>query len=370
MSFLGSIDVTLTVHHEKVTQVDILPKKEVHVEKFFIGKKVSEIKQLIRNLFSLCPDSQLSCALVACHLARTGAPSQEILTQARWLNHLEMINESLRYFVLDVGCETYRSDKIQALVKARDCITKLKKCSPQDWEEIEHLWVDLRSVSSFILLDGFPTNWMQALMHGTLKSSDESLTEALVRYGKNRTLGFCPSALEHNKAPEILINNLEIDSWKNYPWNIRVKGLTGAVTRLSSDPVVSGLLTQDGNTIYTRIVARFLQTIHAIDMIHADESSVDAVWIRPGVASALVENSRGVLIHSVELDLTQGTDDPTVKHYQILTPTEINITQSEFCKASLKNLSFRGDEDLKEKASLIFQSFDPCTTVHIEVKHA
>lgn len=370
MSFLGSIHIDLVCQDNRVTEVRLTPEREVHPEKLFIGKTVSAVRSLIPSLYALCPDSQLAAFELAVAMAKDRVISQELLHRIRWINHLEMIGESLRYFVLELGNPDYRTDKMAALLKARDDIAALKKLDPHDWEEVEHLWVELRSAASYILLDGFPTDWQQAALNSTLSATTDSLTEVFVRYGRVRSLGYCSYPYEPRIGFHLLNYNLELESWNSYPWSVKLNGMTGAVARFAHTPLVSGLLTQDGNTAYTRLVARFLQTLQAVDTTHADESSVAAVDIGHGKAASLIENARGALIHSVEFVRNSDPNDPTIRHYEILTPTELNFTYSDAAPRALKGIRFTDDEDLKEKAEIVFCSFDPCAEYSIGVIHA
>jgi len=93
--------------------VCIEPAKELRIEKLLCGRPVKEALELLPPLFALCPDSQTAAAAVACDVAQNSEPSQEVLIKARFANHLELINEGVRYFALQCAGEGYRADENQ-----------------------------------------------------------------------------------------------------------------------------------------------------------------------------------------------------------------------------------------------------------------
>ena len=59
-----------------------------------------------------------------------------------------------------------------------------------------------------------------------------------------------------------------------------------------------------------------------------------------------------------------------IENYRILTPTEINVVDSEWFKKTLLNLKAKDAEELKKLAELTILSFDPCTQMDVELKNA
>lgn len=82
----------------------------------------------------------------------------------------------------------------------------------------------------------------------------------------------------------------------------------------------------DGNTNYTRFVARFIEVLSAADLIRMPLETIAAMALGPGSAVSLVQNSRGVLLHAVKIT------DGVIEKYHILTPTEINVVDCEWFK--------------------------------------
>ena len=104
MSYLGAIRFVLTTDGCSVSDVSIEPAKELRIEKLLCGKRVEDALALLPPLFALCPDSQTAAAAVACDVAQNSVPSQEVLVKARFANHLELINEGVRFFARFPTC--------------------------------------------------------------------------------------------------------------------------------------------------------------------------------------------------------------------------------------------------------------------------
>lgn len=129
------------------------------------------------------------------------------------------------------------------------------------------------------------------------------------------------------------------------------------------NPVVAAIMS-DGNTNYTRFVARFIEVLSAADLIRMPLETIAAMELGKGSAVSLVQNSRGILLHAAKII------DGVIENYRILTPTEINVVDSEWFKKTLLNLKAKDAEELKKLAELTILSFDPCTQMDVELKNA
>ena len=176
MSYLGAIRFVLTTDGCSVSDVSIEPAKELRIEKLLCGRPVKEALELLPPLFALCPDSQTAAAAVACDVAQNSEPSQEVLIKARFANHLELINEGVRYFALQCAGEGYRAAKIKSVIRVRELVSELREVPPEDQTKRNKLWSELRGEVSYLLLDGFSEHWEQDLFNGTITPSKDSLT--------------------------------------------------------------------------------------------------------------------------------------------------------------------------------------------------
>lgn len=364
MSYLGAIRFILTAENNKVVNAAIQPIKELRVEKLLCGRPVEEALSLLPSLFALCPDSQTAAATVACRFAQSGEPSQETLKQARFNNHLEIINEGVRFFALQCADEDYRAAKISAVIQLRELSSQLRALHVEDQKQRKALWGKFRSLVSFLLLDGFSLHWDQDLFNGTITPSKDSLTNFFDKISARRSEGYCSAPLLDKPTSYILNGLKEKGCWAKGQWNVRVEALTGPVARMSSNPTVRGLLSQDGNTNYTRFVARFIEVLSAADLLRMPLETVAAQDLGGGSAVSLIQNSRGLLLHTAQVR------DGVIEKYNILTPTEINVVEPNWVNKTLLGLKADSLEELKAMAERTVLSFDPCTQIEVEVKNA
>lgn len=364
MSYLGAIRFVLTTDGCSVSDVSIEPAKELRIEKLLCGKRVEDALALLPPLFALCPDSQTAAAAVACDVAQNSVPSQEVLVKARFANHLELINEGVRFFALQCAGEDYRAAKIKSVIRVRELVSELREMPYEDQTKRNKLWSELRGEVSYLLLDGFSQSWEQDLFNGTITPSKDSLTAFFDKISSHRSRGYTSGSLLDKPTAFILQALKERGCWKNGSLESDVRSLTGPVARMRKNPTVTGLLMSDGNTNYTRFVARFIEVLSAADLIRMPLETISAMELGKGSAVSLVQNSRGILLHAAKII------DGVIENYRILTPTEINVVDSEWFKKTLLNLKAKDAEELKKLAELTILSFDPCTQMDVELKNA
>ena len=364
MSYLGAIRFVLTTDGCSVSDVSIEPAKELRIEKLLCGKRVEDALALLPPLFALCPDSQTAAAAVACDVAQNSVPSQEVLVKARFANHLELINEGVRFFALQCAGEDYRAAKIKSVIRVRELVSELREMPYEDQTKRNKLWSELRGEVSYLLLDGFSESWEQDLFNGTITPSKDSLTAFFDKISSHRSRGYTSGPLLDKPTAFILQALKERGCWKNGSLESDVRSLTGPVARMRNNPTVAGLLMSDGNTNYTRFVARFIEVLSAADLIRMPLETIAAMELGKGSAVSLVQNSRGILLHAAKII------DGVIENYRILTPTEINVVDSEWFKKTLLNLKAKDAEELKKLAELTILSFDPCTQMDGELKNA
>lgn len=369
MSFFGSIKFVLKVRDHRVTDVEIKLPKEIKAEDLIRGRSPQEAFEIFQTIFALCPNSQLAAAKLACATATDKDPDQELIAQCRFANHLEIIREGTLFFAMRCAGRDLLNTKSQSLIKVRTLCDELKELPYQNIREREKLWTSLRSEVSYLLLNGFSNDWEQDLYNGTVEAKPDSLSGFFSKISKTqRTKGWCSAPLL-TKSPTFILQALkERGCWDKEPWAIEIDALTGPVARMSHRPSEAGLLAQDGNTNYTRLVARFMEVLSAADLIRIPFETVSAIKLDNGAAASLVQNSRGILLHTVKLEGCR--EDAKIKDYSILTPTDINVVRSKWFKQALMSLKFDDDAALKEAAEFTVLSFDPCTAFDIEVCHA
>jgi len=130
-------------------------------------------------------------------------------------------------------------------------------------------------------------------------------------------------------------------------------------------PLIKDAHRRFGDSLMSRILARVCETLqllnHSLSLIKQidlDEPS----YIKPstdiqhitGEGVGAVEAARGSLIHKVQL--VEGT----IKSYQLITPTQWNLSQGTQENPGVSQQAMLGLEEI-ETAELVFKSFDVCS---------
>ncbi len=95
------------------------------------------------------------------------------------------------------------------------------------------------------------------------------------------------------------------------------------------------------------------------------EISASVLKLEDKCALSVIQNSRGVLFHFAKLEEKKGKT--VIADYGILTPTELNVTDSHAFNDSLKDISGQSEDELKKLVYLVVSSYDPCVQINIEV---
>jgi len=134
---------------------------------------------------------------------------------------------------------------------------------------------------------------------------------------------------------------------------------------LNKTPLIKDAHRKYGDSIFSRILARVCESAQLLahskkllDELDLSEPS----YIEPPVditkltasGEASVEAARGSLIHKVELE------DGIIKNYEIITPTQWNLSGGTKEKQGVSQKAMIGLQDVKI-AELVFKSFDVCS---------
>ncbi|NPA60566.1 MAG: hydrogenase [Epsilonproteobacteria bacterium] len=134
---------------------------------------------------------------------------------------------------------------------------------------------------------------------------------------------------------------------------------------LKKTPLIKDAHRRYADSIFSRILARVCEipqllkhSKKLLDAIELDESS----YIEPNMdiskvtatGIGVVEAARGSLIHKVELE------NGIIKNYEIITPTQWNLSNGTAEKLGVSQKAMIGQKDTKI-AELIFKSFDVCS---------
>lgn len=134
---------------------------------------------------------------------------------------------------------------------------------------------------------------------------------------------------------------------------------------INKNPLIADAYKKYGDSIFSRILARVCEIskllehskklIKDLDLSEASyiEPSVDMSKLSSSGYSA-VEAARGTLIHKVEIE------EGVIKNYEIITPTQWNLSGGTKDKQGVSQKAMIGLSDVKT-AELVFKSFDVCS---------
>jgi hypothetical protein len=124
---------------------------------------------------------------------------------------------------------------------------------------------------------------------------------------------------------------------------------TGALARLVGDPLVAAVAAQPG----ARVLARFVARLRELALLLAGGSGV-----------AWVETARGLLIHQA---VVRGG---RVDAYRIVAPTEWNFHPEGALAEELRDAPAADRMALKQRATQLVHSLDPCVACRVEFDDA
>jgi len=142
---------------------------------------------------------------------------------------------------------------------------------------------------------------------------------------------------------------------------------TGALARVRSHRLVAAAASQWGHGLGARAVARLVelaQLVQGVAQGAQGERRHGASCVADGTGISWVETARGLLIHRAQVE------GGRIAGYRIVAPTEWNFhPKGAFVRGAL-GLSPSAPEALRQQASWIVSSLDPCVAWRVEVGNA
>ncbi len=142
---------------------------------------------------------------------------------------------------------------------------------------------------------------------------------------------------------------------------------TGALARVRAHPLVAAAAAQWGHGLGARTVARLVelaQLVQAVAQGACGERRHGASRVAGGTGMSWVETARGLLVHRAQVE------GDRVAGYRIVAPTEWNFhPRGAFVRGAL-GLASATPDALRQEASWIVSSLDPCVAWRVEVGHA
>jgi Ni,Fe-hydrogenase I large subunit len=121
----------------------------------------------------------------------------------------------------------------------------------------------------------------------------------------------------------------------------------------------------------SRVPARFAARLHELALLLAGrhDTLVGAIALPTGDGVAWVETGRGLLVHQVRMDAT-ADGGPRSTVYRIVAPTEWNFHPAGALAAALRGAPAPDPETVRQHATRVVNSLDPCVACRVELDDA
>lgn len=366
MNLEGRIDIRLRRRGDAPIAVSIHSTRPQLAQKLLAGRTPEVAAHLAGLIFSLCGKAQRVAAQAACAAAEGRMPEALASRDRDTAVLLELAQEHAWRLLLDWPQQAGEALGIQPDMAS---VQRLRQAAvdPERFDETlaellrttllgepASAWLarDLSGFDAWRHAGSTPTGRLfaqlgegadmgisQASLLPPLQDLDDATVHELARQSL-QTPGFCGQPLWHGAPAE-----------------------TGALARVSEQPVLAAWIAQRGRGAGARLLARLLE----LAMLPARLSGAGPMLVRAwslGENSGMagVETSRGLLLHVVRLR------EGKVAEYRIVAPTEWNFHPAGPLAQALADLAPGGD--LEARARLIAQSLDPCVAYGIEVSDA
>lgn len=138
---------------------------------------------------------------------------------------------------------------------------------------------------------------------------------------------------------------------------------TGAITRVHAHPLLRAWVDHSGNDAGARMLARLIELAQAASAGPPAAEAIVRAWpVGSGSALAVVETSRGVLLHAANVARDRITD------YRIIAPTEWNFHPRGVLRSALG--SRRDAPGCGAQVQAWSLALDPCVECTVERVHA
>ncbi len=377
----GELQISLQ-RAESGWQCQIRSTRPLSAARVFAGKSVKFTLMSLPMLFNVCAKAQ-ACSLVrAVESAQGQEAAPELASQREALVLLETLREQVLRVLMDwpgyLGSEAAESPVQASLATVVQGVSGLSAAlkpaelyalgaSPQavdpalgtSWQELERFISQLLFAQPAQEWLGGAGQSVVALQHWA--TSAPTLDARFLQWlGEQSWRGAGASSVE--PLPDLddaaLFARLQREGeqftaapqWGDACYE------SSWFSRLQGQPLVAELVTEEGNGLYTRCVARLVAIADLMVVLddfflrgkHLSPIACD----QPGMAHT--EAARGRLTHLLELD------GDSVARLLVLAPTEWNFCTAGVAAKGLENLQADEASALQQQARLLIHAIDPC----------
>jgi hypothetical protein len=353
----GSIRVTLTRRGTAVGRVGIDSSRPQLAQRLMAGRAPDQVVRLAGQIFSLCGQAQALAARLACAAAGGDAGAADPLADGGVL--LELAREHAWRLLIDWPSQAGEAAEPQALLllgragrQASALATSLEDILAERLlGEPAPVWLarDAAGLADWI---GRGATLAARLFAGLGTGPDLGATACplLPTLAELGTEGVAALARRAMDQPDFCAT----PDWRGLPAE------TGAIARCQHEPWIADWQLRRGRGAGARMLARLLELARLPEHLRRGGGPPAlAATLDDGLGAAVVETSRGLLLHAVQLK------DERVVQYRTLAPTEWNFHPAGPLAQALADLP--ADGALKARARFVAQALDPCVGYALEV---
>ncbi len=355
-------------------RVAIRSARPVHAARIFAKRSVSDVRDLLPRLFSVCGIAQASASRDALATAMGQTASSSSKADDRLLVLMETAREHLWRVLIDWPAFTGHNVDDAAARDMQRLLPRLQTTECKAREAIEALDDLLRAAVFGIPADEWLTITSVADLAAWASGQTTSAARLLARVFDRdwpavgaTTVSFLPELsgpeLDERLAADDADDFIAAPLWQGRPCE------TTPLSRTRDSDLIRTLRAEFGAGMITRLAALLVELARVPAAMHEVAAEASRCARRADDEEALpantgigqVDAARGRLVHRAIVEGDQ------VSQYQILAPTEWNFHPRGVLAESLNALDSSDTVTLTEQASLLITAIDPCVGYELRV---
>lgn len=363
----GRIDLRLCLRNGAVDAVEIRSGRFDLARRLMRGRSPAEVAGLAGRIFSLCGRAQRLAAETACAAAAGGGAAQAVIPEEIVQVRVELALEHAWHLLRSRPAQADAAVNMAAMHALRRAAGERLRFADT-----------LEQVMAEVLLGMPPAEWaggdLGAFAAWCRTGSTPLATEfARLAEGADVGGGDCPllpaladlddaSALELARLALEEADFCKAPRWRNQPAE------TGALSRMTTHPLLAAWIGRHGRGMGARLLARLLELAELLQHLRCavragGHAGMVRAWVlAENVGLAGVETARGLLLHVARLE------DGKVADYRIVAPTEWNFHPGGPLARALLGLGKPTDPETL--VLRLCHSLDPCVAFGIELSDA
>jgi coenzyme F420-reducing hydrogenase alpha subunit len=387
----GKLCVRVEVENGIITAVALDSTRPVGMSAALAGRDIDAAMTLLPRLFGLCGVAQTVAGLTAAEAALGVVQAPPQIAARQLLVAAEALEQTAWRLLLDWPRGIGASPDVDAMKRLRQLSAVLRShlFPAPDWNRIGGArlmpdWVELAAtlerleagvrlaVCGGAAGDGWPLEdrdgferWLRDARTPVAMTLRHVRECGLADFGRSAV---APLPVIDARAME---QRLAADDGYAYCARPDWDGVvyeTGALARLWWHPLIAALRADRGNGLFTRLVARLIDSRDFVAEMREQASRLEAHpgAITPGTASGaglgIVECARGRLVHRVAVAVGRVTD------YKILAPTEWNFHPEGPLARGLAGAGVGSGTAIDQAIGLFVTALDPCVGCDLTVE--